>query len=136
MWTDFAYALVQVLHNFGAALVVGSPAAAWWLARDNFPVQVKLARLMALAWAVQAISATGFALTSFLSRGQLPEIGGVALAALGIKVICAATGFVLAAAYPVLAKNWPWEKRAILWKILFVLAATALTAAAFLRWFA
>jgi hypothetical protein len=135
MAANFAYALVQVLHNAGAAAVVGGPAAAWLWTREKRQVPAGLAWLTLLAWVAQALSGIGFALTSFYTRGELPEIVGIALTALSLKLVCALMGAALAGYY--LTKSQPWRDRTqqTIWRNLFFVGGTALCAAAFLRWY-
>ena len=130
---NLSYAAIQVVHNFGAVAVVGSAAGAFWpgLAWMRKP----LAWAMLWGWAAQAASGGAFGGVSWLYYGRFPDIHGVAVAALLIKMACAAAGFMLAAAY--LYRGAGWSERAQLasWRALATLAVTALTAAAFLRWF-
>lgn len=130
MAADYAYALVQVAHNLGAMAVVGSPAAAWLWAREQRVVPNVLAWLTISGWMVQALSGVGFGLTSYLSRGELPEVTGVALIALYLKIGCAIAGFALTVFY-LLAQ----QPRRVIWPALFTLGIAALCGAAFLRWF-
>ena len=58
---NFIYTCVQIVHNFGAVAVVGSPAVALWLGRENKIALHKLTWLMALGWLAQAASGIGFA---------------------------------------------------------------------------
>ncbi len=132
---NLIYALIQVVHNFGAATVVGSAAAALWLARGNAVVQHRLAVLAAIGWAVQGASGTTFGITTYSFEGHLPDIHGVAVIALLIKMACAAVGFVTAIIYIRRGLRWPPETRLMVWLGLFALAFIALSAAAFLRWF-
>jgi len=62
---NFVYALIQVIHNFGAATVVGTAASALWLVRGDVAVQHRLALLAAAAWAIQAASGALFGITTF-----------------------------------------------------------------------
>lgn len=134
-WQSLAYAIVQVAHNFGAAALVGSAFSALWLADGQPEIRHKLAWVMLFAWAVQAASGAGFGVVSFLYYGELPDIHGIAIAALVIKIGCAAAGFLLAAVYLHAAARWAEPMRTRVWRGQAVLSATALTAAAFLRWF-
>src|SRR3989442_13037498 len=61
---NLVYTGVQILHNFGAVAVVGSPAMAWWFARDNLAAHGRLAWLLVLGWAAQGALGAGFGLTS------------------------------------------------------------------------
>lgn len=132
---NLVYACIQIVHNFGAATVVGTAATALWLVRGDAAVRHRLAWLVAAAWAVQAASGTGFGAATFYFEGQLPDIHGIAVIALLIKIACAMAGFVLAAAYIRWSSGWGAEKQLCAWRASFILGATALSAAAFLRWF-
>ncbi|KAF0191684.1 MAG: hypothetical protein FD165_1407 [Gammaproteobacteria bacterium] len=131
---DLVYALVQVAHNFGAAMVVGGSAAAVWFVSDDAILR-RLALLVAVGWALQAASGAAFGATSFYYYGEFPDIHGTAIAALVIKVLCAMTGFVLAVVYMKWAADWEEYQRYVARHTLFGLGALAFTAAAFLRWF-
>jgi hypothetical protein len=132
---NLAYALVQLVHNFGAVAVTGSAAAAWW-AGGRPPVLHRLAWLALAGWALQAASGAAFGAVSYAWYGRFPELHGIAVAALAVKIGCAASGFLLAAAYLRFAGGWDERRRRGSWRALFALAATALSGAAFLRWFA
>lgn len=132
---NLAYATVQIVHNFGAVAVVGSAACALWPGPWQIRMRKQLAWVMSAGWAAQAVSGSAFGGISWLYYGQFPDIHGIAIAALVIKIMCAAAGFILAAAY--LRSGIAWSERAqqAAWRVLAALAAIALTAAAFLRWF-
>ncbi len=115
--------------------MVGSAVSAIWLVRQDTMVQHRLAILMAAAWAIQAISGILFGATTLFFDGQLPDIHGIAVDALLIKIFCALVGFVLAAIYVRLNAGWPANKRFISWGMLLSLGVAALSSAAFLRWF-
>ena len=132
---SLSYALIQVAHNFGAASVVGGAAAALWLVQESPTAQRKLAWLVLIAWAIQATSGAGFGAISYLYYGQFPDIHGIAIAALLLKIACAIAGFLLAGAYLVYGGKWNDGVRRHAWEVLLGLGATALMAAAFLRWF-
>ncbi|SPE21355.1 conserved exported hypothetical protein [Burkholderiales bacterium] len=66
---------------------------------------------------------------------QLPDIAGVAVVALVLKMACAASGFLLLAAYLLWGSGWVERKRILACYSSSILAAIALSAAAFLRWF-
>lgn len=131
---NLGYALTQVAHNFGAAAVVGGAIASLWLA-PRPELDRSLAWLVCLGWAAQVASGAAFGAISFYYYGKFPDIGGLAFAALTIKMACAAVGFSLAALYLLRAASWTAASRRMSWLILAGLGATALTAAAFLRWF-
>jgi hypothetical protein len=129
---NLAYALIQVVHNFGAAAVVGLSVSGLWL-RER-PIARRLVLLLAVAWAVQAVTGALFGATSYHFYGHFPDIHGIAVDALFIKVGCAVAGFLLAG----FACLW-WEcaqRHAFpIWLMLCLLASVALSSAAFLRWF-
>jgi hypothetical protein len=131
---NLGYALTQIAHNFGAAAVVGGAVASLWLAPRS-GMDRSLAWLVCLGWAAQAASGAAFGAISFYFYGKFPDISGLAVAALAIKVACAASGFLLAAFYLLRAASWTATARRKTWLALAGLGATALTAAAFLRWF-
>lgn len=131
---NLGYALTQVVHNFGATAVVGGAVAVLWLA-PRPELERILAWLVGVGWAAQIASGAAFGAISFYYYGEFPDIGGLAVAALAIKVACAATGFSLAALYLLRAASWTATLRRKIWLMLAGLGATALTAAAFLRWF-
>ncbi|MGH8725517.1 MAG: hypothetical protein ACREU1_11715 [Burkholderiales bacterium] len=132
---NLAYALTQVLHNFGAVVVVGGAAFALWAPALPSVREKRLARLVGLGWAVQIASGAGFGAVSYYYYGRLPEIHGVAVAALTTKVTCAVAGLALVLLLQSRGERWNEPQRKLSWRALAVLAATALAAAAFLRWF-
>lgn len=134
-WQNLGYALIQVLHNFGAAAAVGGALFGLWPMRQPATVRVRLAWLVLAAWTLQGASGTAFGALSYAFYGAFPDISGIAVAALFVKVACAGTGFLLAAAYLHFGPGWTEAQRERAWAGLLALAATALTAAAFLRWF-
>lgn len=130
---NLAYASIQVVHNFGAVAVVGSATYGLW----SGPGQMRkpLAWIMLAGWAAQAVSGGAFGAVSWLYYGRFPDIHGIAVAALLIKMACVAVGFMLAAAYLYRGIRWSERVQQAAWSALATLAATALSAAAFLRWF-
>lgn len=133
---DTLYALTQVAHNFGAVAVRGSAIFSRWPVQQAPAAQRPLLWLVLLGWALQATSGGTLGAISWAFYGQFPDIHGIALAALTIKMACAATGFMLAAVALKYAAAWPAQRQAALGYGLVGLAVTALFAAAFLRWFA
>lgn len=131
---NLAYALVQVVHNFGAVAVLGGAVGGYLVQRS--PPPRALAALVLLGWAAQAASGAGFGVVSYLAYGQFPELHAIATGALVLKMGCAASGFVLAAGLLWRGAGWPAGRQRRVWTVLVALAATALGAAAFLRWFA
>ena len=132
---NLAYAVIQVVHNFGAVAVVGSAVYALWPGPWQAEMRKPLAWVMLAGWAAQAASGGAFGGVSWLYYGRFPDIHGIAVAALLIKMACAAAGFILAAAYLYSGIAWSERAQQATWHALATLAATALTAAAFLRWF-
>ncbi len=132
---NLVYALVQLVHNFGAVAVTAAPLAATRPAGASAAVRSALAKLVVVAWAVQVASGVSFGLTSLHYYGVLPDLGAIARTALVVKVLCAATGLALSAL--LLARGARWSARAHdrSWHALAALGATALAGAAVLRWF-
>lgn len=131
---NLGYALTQVVHNFGAAAVVGGALAALWPSpRPEF--ERLLCWLVYLGWLAQIASGSAFGAISYYYYGHFPDIAGIAVAALAIKVGCAVTGISLAVWFLLGASSWREGRRKAVWHALAGLGATALTAAAFLRWF-
>ncbi len=135
MGENLAYALVQVIHNFGAAAVVGGAVLACWPVPAGRQAGRRLAGLVCLAWALQAASGAGFGAVSYYHYGRFPDIHGIAVAALAVKMLCAAAGFALSAAYLYRGAQLSAAGRERIWRWLAALGVVALTAAAFLRWF-
>lgn len=132
---NLIYALIQVVHNFGAVAVVGISAyGTFWLRRE-LPLQRRMALLLAVAWALQVIGGIAFGFTSYHFYGHLPDIHGVAVDALSVKATCAGLGFILAAGYyETSPKGW-FHNAVPIWAGSLILGCIALGAAAFLRWF-
>lgn len=127
---------MQLVHNFGAAAVVGVAIFAIYPAAQPIPIQRKFAWLVGLSWTAQALSGVGFGAVSYYFYEKLPDLHGLAFAALLIKIMCAASGVSIAIMYLRQAAGWTTEQRSVAWKLLAALGVTALAAAAFLRWFA
>ena len=132
---NFIYALIQVIHNLGAVTVVGTAASALWLVRGNAAVRHRLALILAIAWAIQAATGALFGVATFLFEGHLPDIHGLAVDALLIKISCAVTGFVLIVTYVKLNSGWSAHRQLLSWRTSLVFGIVALASAAFLRWF-
>lgn len=133
---NLAYALVQVAHNFGAATVVGAAIAAFWPSRQTTDAQRRLGWLLLAGWSVQVLSGVLFGAVSLHFYGQPPDIHGVAIAALVIKIACAVAGLLCAASLLRFASQWSEAARWRCWHALAVFGVVALTAAPFLRWYA
>lgn len=123
---NLAYALTQLVHNFGAVVVLATPLYA--LAVQPGTAARALAWLVLAGWGAQLASGALFGLVSLHYYGQLPDIHGIAVAALALKVGCALLAVLLLALALL-------RRRAARWRVLAALGATALAAAAFLRWF-
>lgn len=138
---NLLYAIIQVIHNFGAATVVGSAASALWLLRDggavrgDAAVHRRLALLSAAAWAVQAASGALFGITTYYFENHLPDIHGIAVDALLVKIFCAITGFMLAVTCAWSKSSWSRNRQLLAWRALLATGAIALGSAAFLRWY-
>jgi hypothetical protein len=132
---NLIYALNQVIHNFGAATVIGTAASALWLVRGDAAARRRLAIFAAAAWAIQAASGALFGITTYYFEGHLPDIHGIAVNALLIKIFCAVAGFVLAVVYIRSSSAWAMDRQLLAWRALLATGAIALGSAAFLRWF-
>jgi hypothetical protein len=132
---NFIYALIQVIHNFGAVTVVATGATALWLVAGNAAVKHRLILLLAWAWGIQLASGMLFGMTTFWFESHLPDIHGIAVDALLIKIFCALAGFILAISYVKLQAGWTTGKQRLAWRTSFALGLVALSSAAFLRWF-
>lgn len=130
---NLAYAVVQVLHNFGAVATVGGSLAATRI--KDADARKKLAWLVLAGWGTQAVSGASFGLVSFLYYHKFPDIEGIAVAALMIKILCVAMGFILVTVYLFWRVSWTEKNRDRVWPSSAILAVIALSAAAFLRWF-
>jgi len=133
--TELVYALVQAVHNLGAVAVVATPAAALVFQVRGGGLERRLAWTLLLAWGVQAASGAGFAAASYGLKGQLPEIAGVALYALVVKLFATFAGFALAATLLWVRRLSSLRSRAVAWAACLGLAVAALLAAAPLRWY-
>lgn len=131
---NLAYALTQMVHNFGAAVVFGGAVFALWPV-SRLGDGRQFAWLILLAWGAQIASGGLFGVTSFYYYGEMPDLSSVAMTALVVKVAAAITGFLLAAAYLARGKEWGRASVKRTFQGLAALAILALTAAAFLRWF-
>ena len=124
---NLAYAIDQSIHNLGAVSVTGGAI----LALLSGAEKRKLAWLVLSGWGVQGMTGALFGVLSYAFYGHLPDIAGIAVDALVIKMACAASGFFLAAFYLRQART----ESTNFWRIEALLAIAALTAASFLRWF-
>jgi len=130
---NLAYALTQVAHNFGAVTVVAVPL---YVVSAGRPERERRVLWLVLSgWALQLASGALFGLVSFHFYDQLPDIHGIAIAALSVKVLCATAAVVLVVVSLRLHAATGERRAALIWRVLAALGMTALTAAAFLRWF-
>ncbi|MBI3772845.1 MAG: hypothetical protein HY272_09125 [Gammaproteobacteria bacterium] len=90
---------------------------------------------LTIAWVVQGASGTTFGITSLYFNGELPDIHGVAITALIIKMACVSIGVTLAFFCLRRSASTVQQVPRMTWPISLTLGATALSAAAFLRWF-
>ena len=132
---DLGYAVVQVVHNFGAVAVVGGAAFMLYMAPQPASLQRGFAWLAGFGWGAQVLSGMGFGAISHYYYGKFPDIHDIAIVALVVKILCAMSGLAVVALYLRYAACWADRQCHVAWQILFALGATALTAAAFLRWF-
>ncbi len=131
---NLIYTWLQIVHNFGAVAVVGSPAMGWWLERKNV-VAYRLALLALFGWFVQGATGIGFALTSYSLKGAVPEVTGIALAALLTKVSSTVIGVTIAAILWRKGSRWSARSRTFAWQMMLAFSTAALMAAAYLRWY-
>lgn len=136
--TDLIYALIQLGHNLGAVAVAGIPVAALVGERLETPTSRRLLLGLAVAWGVQAASGAGFALASLGLKGALPEVQGIALAALSVKIAATVLGLGAAALTAWRARTWNNRAAAArrrFFRFELIVALVAFVAAAFLRWY-
>lgn len=133
-YQNLSYALSQLVHNFGAVAVVAGPL--YGLAASALRHVRGLLWLILIGWLVQIISGLLFGGISLYYYGLLPDIRGVAVAALITKILCAGLGAGLVIA-TLRSRRYLSEpaRLAWLWRGLAVLGMVALAAAAFLRWY-
>ena len=96
---------------------------------------MRLAKLALGGWIIQGASGAAFGATSYYFYHQLPELSRVAVGALSLKMVCVTAGIIVLGMYLWRSKsrNRVSGRKSCLASS--VLAVTALTAAAFLRWF-
>ena len=126
------YALTQIAHNFGAVTVVAMPLHA--LCRSANRTSVPAILFTLAGWLVQFGSGALFGAISFYYYGMLPDIHGTAVAALIIKLSCAALSVALCLLMLRQARRRQGPGH-LQWLSLAVMGITALSAAAVLRWF-
>ena len=72
MFENLNYAMVQLVHNFGAAAVVGLPILALYPATQAAAVQRRFAWLVGLGWAIQAASGKDSARSAIIIMKSCP----------------------------------------------------------------
>lgn len=130
---NMSYSVVQVVHNLGAVLAVGGSLSAVVLKKVED--QKKLAWIALTGWGVQGLSGATFGVVSYFFYHRFPEIAGIAVYALVIKIICTAVAVVLLLSNLIKGPDWPNGKKNYVMMTSFMLAIIALSAAAILRWF-
>ena len=131
---NLAYALTQVVHNFGAAAVLGGAIFALWPV-DRLEYGRVFAWLILVAWGAQMASGVLFGVISLYYYGETPDLSHIAMAALVVKIAAAISGLVLVGLYLLRGRAWTQAGVRRTFQNLAALATLALTAAAFLRWF-
>lgn len=130
---NLLYALIQIAHNFGAVIIVGVSAYGAFFGFGRFKRLLAVAQVC--AWGVQGVTGGAFGFTTFYYHHQLPDIHGIALMALVIKVTCVIFGFALGTAYVFRCYKISPALDIAFWRLTFSLGLIALSSAAFLRWF-
>jgi hypothetical protein len=135
VWSEnLAYALTQVVHNFGAVGVLGGAIFALWPS-PRLEYARTFAWLILLAWGAQIASGGLFGATSLYYYGETPDLSSIAMAALAVKVAAAIAGVLLAAVFLLRGRQWSRVSVKRTFRNLAALGTVALAAAAFLRWF-
>lgn len=132
MTQNALYATVQAAHNFGAVAAVAGSAAGWAL--KEAAVRDRMARVASAGWLVQGLSGASFGAVSYYYYHHFPDLGEISVAALAVKMACVAMALALFAFYFLRGRHSAGQA-AFVWPVSLALAATALTAAAVLRWF-
>lgn len=132
---NIAYALTQVVHNFGAVAIVGGSLIGLKSSAEQIDLKKSMAWIVAIAWGAQGLSGLFFGGISLLFYGETPDLHSTAYVALLIKMFCVVSGFTLATLYILKAKNWHEAGRKKVWHALAGFGTIALICAAFLRWF-
>ena len=134
VFQNLIYALNQVIHNFGAAAVIGFSTYGLLRRADNPAAQRSILLALTIAWAVQGVTGVTFGITSLYFYGKLPDIHGVAIIAVTTKIVCVILGLIVAVAGLRKRSEIPSNYQIHI-LISFTLGVVALSAAAFLRWF-
>jgi hypothetical protein len=115
--------------------VIGFTAYGLWPARKEPAARRRIFISIGVAWLVQATSGAAFGITSLYFYGKFPDIHGIAVIALIIKMVCVATGLLISVVIVKRGFGAGREKFTTPLAGQFALGAVALSAAAFLRWF-
>jgi hypothetical protein len=130
---NLLYALIQSIHNIGAVVIVGVGAYGLFLAPDRY--KTTLAVIQSITWSLQGLSGGIFGLTTLYFYHQLPDIHGVAIWALMVKIVCVILGCCIATSYALWNEYFSSKVKKLCWILMFSLGNIALSSAAFLRWF-
>lgn len=130
---NVAYAVVQIAHNFGAVAAVGGSLAAAVVSHSR--ARRDFVWLAFAGWGIQGASGATFGAVSYYFYHRFPDISGLATDALVVKIACVIAGAALLGAYLAWEARWASETRDRVCMTSAILAITALSAAAFLRWF-
>lgn len=129
---NIAYAVAQLVHNFGSVAVVGGSICALALYRTGFASH-RLTWIVLIGWGIQAVSGSTFGAISYFHYGKFPDIKGIALVALGVKILCTTIGFTFAASQ--LFVNFSIKSNRRIGFLQCGMGILALSSAAVLRWF-
>lgn len=132
---NFAYALTQIVHNFGAVAIVGGALVGLKSAADQIDLKRNMALIVVIAWGAQSLSGLIFGGISLVAYGETPDLHSTAYVALLIKMFCAVSGFSLAFMYLKKSNDWTEGSRKKAWHALAGLGTIALICAAILRWY-
>ncbi len=130
---NLAYTAVQVVHNFGAVAALGGSLAATAIQESHG--QRKLAWVAFAGWCGQGASGAAFGAVSYHFYHRFPDISGIAMDALLVKIGCAIAALAMLAAYLGLGARWTSRGRTGVCIASSALSIAALSAAAVLRWF-
>jgi len=124
------YTLNQVIHNLNGALLLGLPLCWLWHTPQR-PRPRQLLQLLTLLWLIQAVTGAVFGVVSYAFYSALPDLHPIAYRALAVKLSCVIAALTLCLWLLLHGRDavgrtpWAW---------LAILAATAQSAAAVLRW--
>ena len=132
-WQSLSSEAIPDAHNFGAVSVVGGPLFALWPTPFDWKRARPIAWLVFAGWMVQIVSGAAFGAASYAWYGHFQDLHGTPVAALLVKIACALAGLVMTAYHLADRREGAGDARRTL-RLLLALGATALIAAAFLRW--